>query len=245
MDPAVVQRPGGKVEWIKEKGPEHGIFEYYIYCWLGRDAFSKHRELFSRIQASSHELISLAIICRSYSTTRNTIQVFHETYLTGPTIIPLVEWNANYQLLEEAVVGIESFFWFANRLLTHVAQTLNYFFKKVKRQAPNGMGVRSHSTFVDSAVCKLLPSDLQDEARQLKARISDFRNADIEHDMKYWRTRKAVFSGQTTGEERQVKINFPPTTAVHPEKPLRELWIEIHDYLTEVAKYIGSQLDGL
>jgi hypothetical protein len=34
-DPAVVQRAGGKVEWVKPKGPEHIVWEYWIFCWLG------------------------------------------------------------------------------------------------------------------------------------------------------------------------------------------------------------------
>lgn len=27
-----------------------------------------------------------------------------------------------------------------------------------------------------------------------------------------------------------------------PERPLRELWIAIHDYVTDVAKFLGSQI---
>jgi hypothetical protein len=241
-DPVVVQQAGGKVVWVKDKGPEHVVFEYWIYCWLGQDAFSKQKELFDRIQACSYDLGSLAIICRNYVCKRDGIQKFHETYLTGPTPIPVEKWNAHHQLLEEAVVDIESFFWFANRLLTHVALTLNYFFKKLKPRTRSGDGVRSHSTLVGSRVWKLLPSGLQDMAIELKTNVSDFRNSDVEHDMKFWRSRKPSFDSLKQGEAAHVRITFPPTPSLYPEKPLREHWILLHDYLTEVAKFLGSQM---
>lgn len=244
LDPAIVVKVGGKVVWVKEKGPEHVEFDYRIYCWLGRGVVSKHKDVVDRIQACSLQLLSLAIICRNYASKRNAIREFHELYLTGPATIPLEAWNSNYLHLEEAVVDIESFFWLANRLLTHVALTLNYFFKKVKRRIPKGKGVKSHSTFVESDVFQLLPADLQDAARSLKTNVSDFRNAHIEHDMKFWRSRKGSLAGTNTGQDAEVKITSPPASEVYPEKPLRDLWIELHDYLTEVAKYIGSQLNN-
>lgn len=244
LDPAVVLRAGGRVDWLKPKGPEHVVFDYWIFSWLGRNAFAKQKDLFDRIQACSHQLGSLAIICRSYASKRDRIQEFHDEYLNGPTTIPLEAWNANYLVLEEAVVDIESFFWFANRLLTHIALTMNYFFKNVKPKGPKATGVRSHSTFVQSVIFKLLPLAIQEAATKLKTDVSDFRNTDIEHDMKYWRSRKASFADQKQGEEAQVKITFPPTSYVLPQRPLRDLWIELHDYLTEVAKYLGTQLEG-
>lgn len=241
LDPAVVMKSGGRVVWLKEKGPEHVVNEYFIYCWLGRNIIVQQQELLDRIHACSNELGSLAIICRSYASTRDKIQRFHEVYLTGPQVIPLEEWNAHYQLLEEAVVDIESFFWFANRLLTHVALTLNYFFKKLKPQLVKIKGIRSHATFVNSDALKLLPDNLQTTAIKLRTSISDFRNEDIEHNMRYWRTRKAGYVSSKEGEEGNVNITFPPKPSVFPEKPLRELWIDLHDYLTEVAKFLGSQ----
>jgi hypothetical protein len=138
-DPVVVQQPGGNVVWVKEKGPQHVVTEYWIFCWLGPNAFSNQKELFDRVQACSRALGSLAIVCRNYASKRDGVQTFHEEYLTGPVTIPFEKWNAHHQLLEEVVVDIESFYWFANRLLTQVALTLNYFFKKVlKAKIPNG-----------------------------------------------------------------------------------------------------------
>src|SRR6266566_489153 len=102
-DPAVVQRPGGRVVWVKKKGPEHVVSEYWIFCWLGPGAFSKHKELFDRIQACSHALGSLAVVCRNYASKRDRIQRFRKVYL-GPVTIPFEEWNAQHQLLEEVVV---------------------------------------------------------------------------------------------------------------------------------------------
>jgi hypothetical protein len=241
-EPAVVMRAGGKVEWVKQKGPEHVVFEYFIYCGLGLNAHSKYRELFERVQACSNELGSLAIVCRNYASKRDRVQHFHDKYLTGPASIPFEEWNANHLLLEEAVVDIQSFFWIASRLLNHIALTLSYFFRKVKLRVPSGQGVKSHSTLVESAIFDLLPSHLQDSARILKKSVSDFRNVDVEHDMKYWRSRKAKFAVTTPGDKAQVHITFPPTPNVRPETPLRELWIELHGYLTDIANFLGSQI---
>lgn len=242
LDPAVVMRAGGKVDWLKDKGPEHVVSEYFIYCWLGRNAFSKQRQLFQRIQACSHELGSVAIICRNYSTKRTKIQQFHDTYLSGPVMIPIDEWNAHRQLLEDAVVDIESFFWFANRLLTHIALTLNYLFRKITLKVRGATGVRSHSTLVSSRLFELLPRDLQKVATELKINVSDFRNADIEHDMRYWRSRSVVFSSQKVGSEPEIAIKFPPSPDTRPNKPLRELWIDLHEYLTAVAKFVGTEI---
>ena len=100
-DPAVVQQPGGKVVWVKKKSPEHIVSEYWIFCWLGPTAFSKEKQLFERIQACSHALGSLAIICRRYASKRNSVQEFHDEYLTGPVTIPFEKWNAHQLLLEE------------------------------------------------------------------------------------------------------------------------------------------------
>jgi hypothetical protein len=83
-DPVVVMRPGGQVEWLNEKGPEHVVTEYYIYAYLGKDTFTKHNELFKRMQVCSYELRALAIICRNYAIKRDKIREFHEKYLAGP-----------------------------------------------------------------------------------------------------------------------------------------------------------------
>jgi hypothetical protein len=240
LDPVIVMRPGGRVEWLKEKGPEHVVTEYYIYSYLGKSTFAKHNELFKRMQACSYELGALAIICRNYAIKRDKIQEFHDKYLTGPTLIPVATWNGHHQWLEEAVVDIESFFWFANRFLTHVALTLNYFFKKIRPDLGKGKGVKSHTTFVRSEFLPLLPDDLQQRAKALQASVSEFRNADVEHNLAYWRTRKPIFEGQKSGDQAQVTITFPPGPTIFPEKPLRDLWIELHDYAVEVAKFLSE-----
>jgi hypothetical protein len=239
-DPVIVMRPGGRVEWLKEKGPEHVVSEYYIYTYLGDNTFTNHNELFKRVQACNYELGALAIICRNYAIKRDKIQQFHDTYLTGPTSIPLSLWNSHHLWLEEAVVDIESFFWFANRLLTQVALTLNYFFKKIRPDLGKGKGVRSHITFVKSGLLTSLPEDVQQKAKELQASVSEFRNTDIEHNMNYWRTKKPVFTARQPGEPGHVTMNFPPAPTIFPEKPLRELWIELHDYSVGIAKFLGT-----
>ncbi|MFY9731150.1 MAG: hypothetical protein WAK24_11115, partial [Candidatus Acidiferrales bacterium] len=187
-----------------------------------------------------YELGALAIICRNYAIKRDKIQEFHDKYLRGPTPIPISMWNSHFLWLEEAVVDIESFFWFANRFLTHVALTLNYFFKKIRPDLGKGKGVKSHITFVKSAFLALLPEDLQQRAKALQVSISEFRNTDIEHNLNYWRTKKPVFTTQKSGAEAHVKITFPPDPTIFPEKPPRELWIELHDYAVEVAKFLSA-----
>lgn len=239
----MVQLPGGKVVWLKEKGPEHIVPEYWIFCWLGRNAFTDHKELLDRIQACSYALRSLAIICRSYASNRENIRAFHDEYLTGPVTIRFEKWNAHILSLEEAVVDIESFYWFGNRLLTHVALTLNYFFKKIaKPKVPVRGGVKSHSTLVKSSIFHLLPENLQEMATDLNTEIAEFRNEYIEHDMEYWRTRNTEFASPQHGLDRQVGVTIPSAAKVYPERPLRELWISLHDYTTEVAKFLGSQI---
>jgi hypothetical protein len=228
LDPAVVMKAGGKVEWLKEKGPEHVVLEYFIYCGLGPHAYAKQNELFERIQACSYELGSLATVCRNYASKSDRVQQFHEKYLMGPVTIPFDEWNAHHLLLEEACVDIQTFYWFAGRLLNHVAQTLSYFFRKVTPRVSSGQGVSSHSALMGSSILAFLPSSLRD--------------ADVEHEVKYWRKRKAKVAMGHPGEETRVQITFPPEPGVHPEKPLRQLWIELHDYVSEVSNFLGSQL---
>jgi len=242
-DPAVVQKPGGHVVWVKKKGPEHVVPEYWIFCWLGPSAFTKQKQLFDRIQACGHALGPLAIICRRYASKRNSVQEFHEQYLIGPITIPFEKWNAHQLLLEEVVVDLESFFWFANRLLTHVALTLNFFFKKVRKVSiPGGKRIRSHATLVESGIFSDLPPALQEIARKLNTEVSDFRNKHIEHDMVFWRRRGTGFALGPDRGEMQLGITFPPEAVVYPERPLSKVWISLHDYVTEVAKFLGSQI---
>jgi hypothetical protein len=240
---AVVQMPGCKVVWLKEKGPEHRVSEYWIFCWLGVNAFRDHKGLFDRVQACSSGLIPLAIVSRNYEAKRKIIEAFHEKYLMGPVTIPFEAWNAHILSLEEAVVDIESFYWFGNRLLTRVALTLNYFFKQI---APPKVAmkkrIQSHSTLVESTVFALLPADLQATAKNLNTQIAEFRNEHIEHDMQYWRKRETGFARPQAGAAPQVGMTLPADGKVYPERPLRELWISIHDYVTDVAKFLGSQI---
>lgn len=238
-DPAVVQRAGGKVEWVKPKGPQHVVQEYWIFCWLGPEAFSKQKRIFDQVLACSRQLGSLAIIWRRYDAERKSVEEFRGKYLTGPVTIPIDVWNAHHQLLGQIVVDTESFFWFANRLLTNVALTLNFFFKKVcKLSVPKGERIRSHASLVKSDLLKQLPTQLQDMAVKLNDEVSEFRNERVEHDMEFW-LRKGTKSVHELG------MSTAPEAAMHLEwsnRPLSEIWISIHDYLTEVAKFIGSKI---
>jgi hypothetical protein len=182
LDPAVVQGPGGKVEWIKPKGPEHIVQEYWIFCWLGPSAFSRQKQIFDQVLACSHQLGAVSIVWRRYAAERKNVEAFRAEYLTGAVPIPLETWNEHIQLLEHAVVDTESFFWFANRLLTNVALTLNYFFKKVlKISSQKGERIRSHASLVESAAFKHLPTQLQEMAVKLNKEVVGFRNERVEH----------------------------------------------------------------
>jgi hypothetical protein len=235
-DPAVVQRAGGKVEWVKPKGPQHIVREYWIFCWLGPNAFSKQKRIFDQVLACSRQLGSLAIIWRRYAAERKSVEEFRVKYLTGPVTIPIEEWNAHHQLLEQVVVDTESFFWFANRLLTNVALTLNFFFKKVRKLSiPRGERIRSHASLVESDLLKQLPTQLQEMAVKLNEEVAEFRNERVEHDIEFWRR-------EPTMSIHQQGMSAAPEAAMHLEwsnRPLSEIWISIHDYLTEVAKFIG------
>ena len=224
---------------MKSKGPEHIVQEYWIFCWLGPNAFSKQKRIFDQILACSRQLGSLAIIWRRYAAERKSIEDFREKYLTGPVTIPIEEWNAHHHLLEQVVVDTESFFWFANRLLTNVALTLNYFFKKVRKiPIPKGERIRGHASLVESDVLKQLPSQLQEIALKLNEEVASFRNERVEHDMEFW-LRKSTKSIHERG------MSAAPEAALHFEwsgRSLSEIWVSLHDYLTEVAKFIGSAI---
>jgi hypothetical protein len=55
-EPAGVQRAGGKVEWVKPKGPQHIVQEYWTFCWLGFNAFSKQKRILDQVLACSRQL---------------------------------------------------------------------------------------------------------------------------------------------------------------------------------------------
>jgi len=236
-DPAVVQRAGGKVEWVKPKGPEHIVQEYWIFCWLGPNAFSKQKRIFDQVLACSRQLGSLAIIWRRYAAERKSVEEFRLKYLTGPITIPIEKWNGHHQLLEQVVVDTESFFWFANRLLTNVALILNFFFRKVRKLSiPKGKRINSHASLVESEILKQLPSELQQMAVKLNKEVSEFRNERVEHDMEFWLR-------ESTKSIHEQGMSAAPEAALHLEwsnRPLSEIWVSLHDYLTEVAKFIGS-----
>jgi hypothetical protein len=238
-DPAVVQRAGGKVEWLKPKGPQHVVQEYWIFCWLGPNAFSKQKRIFDQVVACSRQLGSLAIVCRRYAAERKSVEEFRAKYLTGPVTIPFEAWNAHIQLLEQVVVDTESFFWFANRLLTNVALTLNCLLEKVcKISIPKGQRIKSHASLVESDILKQLPTRSQEMAVRLNEEVAGFRNERVEHDMEFWR-RKPTTSIHQRG------VSVVPEAAMHLEwsdRPLSEIWICLHDYVTEVATFIGSKI---
>lgn len=238
-DPAVVQRAGGKVEWLKPKGPEHVVQEYWIFCWLGPNAYSKQKLIFDRIMACSRGLGSLAIIWRRYAAERKSVEEFRGKYLTGPVTIPIEEWNAHHHLLEQVVVDTESFFWFANRLLTNVALTLNFFFKKVRKiSIPKGERIRSHASLVESEMFEQLTPEIRETARRLNTEVAGFRNERIEHDMQFWRrtsTKSIHEQGMSAALEAALHLEWS-------DRPLSEIWISLHDYVTDVAKFIGSAI---
>ena len=239
----VVQMPGGKVVWLKEKGPEHPVSEYWIFCWLGVNALRDHRGLFDRVQACNASLIQLAIVSRNYESKRKITEAFHEIYRKGPVSIPFEAWNGHLLSLEEAVVDIESFYWIANRLLNRVALTLSYFFKQIaKPRVAMKKRIQSHSTLVKSTVFALLPAKLQASAETLNTQIAEFRNEHIEHEREYWRKPEAGFTRLQQGGDPQVVMTLPADGKTYPDRPLREHWILIHDYVTEVAKFLGSQI---
>ena|ERR1700733_13634464 len=239
LDPAVVQRAGGKVEWLKPKGPQHIVQAYWIFCWLGLNAFSEQKRIFDQVLACSRQLGCLAIVWRRYAAERKSVEEFRAKYLTGPVTIPFEAWDAHIQLLEQVVVDTESFFWFSNRLLTNVALTLNYFLKKVRKTSiPKGERIKSHASLVESVMFKQLLALLQEMAVKLNGEVAGFRNERVEHDMEFWRR-------EHTTSIRQQGMSAVPEAAMHLEwsdRTLSEIWISLHDYLTEVAKFIGSEI---
>jgi hypothetical protein len=239
-NPAVVQQAGGKVVWLKPKGPEHVVQEYWIYCWLGPNAFSEQKEIFDRVVTCSHQLGSVAIVWRRYASERRSVEEFRNKYLTGPVRIPIQDWNAHYRLLEEVVVDVQSFFWFSYRLLTNVALTLNFFFRKVsKLRVPKGDRIRSHETLVNSELLQQLPLELQAVAKELNEEVVRFRNGRVEHDVDFWSREEFKSVIEREG------MTAVPEAAMHLEwsdRPLSEIWISLHDYLTGVAKFVGSQI---
>lgn len=238
-DPAVVQRPGGKVEWLKPKGPEQVVQEYWIFCWLGPNAYSKQKPIFDRIGACSRQLGSVALVWRRYAADRKKVEEFRAKYFTGPVTIPIEEWNAHFHLIEQVVVDTEAFFWFANRLLTNVALTLNYFFKKVRKLSiPKGEKFKSHGSLVESDMLNQLPTELQAVAVQLSKEVVGFRNKRVEHDTEFWR-REPITSIYQQG------MSAAPESAMHlqwSDRPLSDIWVSLHDYLTDVSKFIGREI---
>jgi hypothetical protein len=75
-------------------------------------------------------------------------------------------------------------------------------------------------------------------AVKLNDEVAEFRNERVEHDMEFWR-RKSTKSIHEQG------MSAAPEAAMHLEwsdRPLSKIWISLHDYLTGVAKFIGSQI---
>jgi hypothetical protein len=119
-----------------------------------------------------------------------------------------------------------------------VALTLNYFFKKVRKtSSPKGKRIKSHASLVESEVLKQLPSELQKVAVMLNKESAGFRNELVEHDMEFWLRKR-------TKSIHEQEMSAASEAAMHLEwsdRPLSEIWISLHDYLTEVAKFIGSE----
>ena len=85
---------------------------------------------------------------------------------------------------------------------------------------------------------KQLPSELQDVALKLDKEVAGFRNKRVEHDIDLW-------PRESTRSIRQQWMSAVPEAALHLEwndRPLSEIWISLHNYVTEVAKFIGSEI---
>jgi len=60
--------------------------------------------------------------------------------------------------------------------------------------------------------------------------------------------RKTEFAGRQTravpqtGAVPEVGMGLGNGGKDYPERPLRELWISIHDYINDVAKFLGLQI---
>jgi hypothetical protein len=54
--------------------------------------------------------------------------------------------------------------------------------------------------------------------------------------------RKTEFAGRQTGAVPEVGMGLGNGGKVYPGRPLRELWISIHDYINDVAKFLGLQI---
>ena len=73
---------------------------------------------------------------------------------------------------------------------------------------------------------------------KLNTEVAGFRNERVEHDMEFWRRK-------STKPVHQQGMSAAPEASLHLEwsdRPLSEIWISLHDYLTEVAKFIGSAI---
>lgn len=106
------------------------------------------------------------------------------------------------------------------------------------RKMMRANAANSHASLVESAAFKQLPTHLQTTAVKLNEEVAGFRNERVEHDIEFWR-RKSTTSIHQQG------MGAVPEAAMHLEwshRPLAEIWISLHDYLTEVAKFIGSEI---
>jgi hypothetical protein len=88
----------------------------------------------------------------------------------------------------------------------------------------------------------LLPLELQATAKTLNTQVAESRNEHVEHEMQYLRKRKTEFAGHQAGASPEVGMALPADGKAYPERPLRDLWILIHNYVTDVAKFLGSQI---
>jgi hypothetical protein len=75
---------------------------------------------------------------------------------------------------------------------------------------------------------------LQKVAVMLNNKSAGFRNELVEHDMEFWRTKSIHEQEMSAASEAAMHLEWS-------DRPLSEIWISLHDYLTEVAKFIGSE----
>jgi hypothetical protein len=107
-----------------------------------------------------------------------------------------------------------------------------------KFSIPKGEKLKSHGSLVESEILKKLPAELQAMAVQLNKEVVGFRNKRVEHDTEFWR-REPITSIHQQG------MSAAPESAMHlqwSDRPLSQIWISLHDYLTDVSKFIGREI---
>lgn len=64
---------------------------------------------------------------------------------------------------------------------------------------------------------------------------------EIEHKLDYWRRHGTSYRSN----DKEVRLTIPSKPAAYPEQPLRDLFLLLHDYLTEIAKFLKAELASI